>query len=233
MRRVLYLLLVLWPLAAWSEIRLAADPRLDAALDYLLPRFSLKHGVRVTRSPDAPDAVLSETGDTPVLSLDGTLIALSLVTQTDETRDFADWLTSDIGQRTMASVPGGAVAPIAATVTAAAPAPVAGDAARGRALAVLHCARCHVVDEANRFTGIGSAPSFGAMRGFSDWRARFDRFHELNPHPSFTQVDGVTPPFIRQPHIAPIRMTPDEVAAVTAFAARLAPKDLGATVQPR
>ena len=49
------------------------------------------------------------------------------------------------------------------------------------------------------------------------------------PHPSFTQVEGVTPPFdpARPPHIAPVELTIDDVEAIAAFARTIPPKDLG------
>jgi hypothetical protein len=71
------------------------------------------------------------------------------------------------------------------------------------------------------------------MRSFTDWRARFEAFFALNPHPSFTQVDGVTEPFdISRPSpIAPVEITLDELDAILAFVSRIPPADLGAPIQ--
>jgi mono/diheme cytochrome c family protein len=115
------------------------------------------------------------------------------------------------------------------------PVSVEGDASEGAKLALAHCGRCHVVDARNPFGGIGSTPSFGAMRSAPDWLERFSAFWAFNPHPAFTQVADITEPFSdqRPPPIAPLELTLDEVMAITAFVATLPPKDLGARVQAR
>jgi hypothetical protein len=102
----------------------------------------------------------------------------------------------------------------------------------GEAQSLLHCGRCHVVNEKNRMGGIGSTPSFGALRAMPAWEDRFAVFWTLNPHPSFTQVEGMTEPFDPQhpPAIAPVWPTLEEVEAINAFAASIPPKDLGAEV---
>ena len=74
----------------------------------------------------------------------------------------------------------------------AAPGAGAQDYAPGEKLTLLHCGRCHVVSERNRFGGIGSTPSFAALRGAADWEERFRAFYALNPHPAFTQIPDVT-----------------------------------------
>lgn len=102
--------------------------------------------------------------------------------------------------------------------------------ARGETLALLHCGRCHVVSDRNKYGGIGSTPSFGALRTIPNWREKFAAFWVYNPHPSFTQVEGVTEPFPaeRPPHIAPVELTLEETEAIALFAASIEPKDLGA-----
>ncbi|TDL79510.1 hypothetical protein E2L08_09385 [Palleronia sediminis] len=222
-----------------GPLGITGDAGLRAAglLDFLAPRFALKHAQPVEIVEDGAAVALTRDGAGPVALRTADGAAIHVVTAPDPRAEaFRDWLLSDIGQRTVAAFvgPQGArFSPAAAAPDAAPAAPVAGDADEGLRLSKLHCGRCHVVDSDNPFTGIGSAPSFAAMRNFPDWRLRFDRFYDLNPHPYFTQVAGVTEPFDRAPHIAPVTMTPDEVAAVTAFAARIAPKDLGAPVASR
>jgi mono/diheme cytochrome c family protein len=62
----------------------------------------------------------------------------------------------------------------------------------GRALVRQHCTRCHVVADINPYGGIGSTPSFEAMKTLSDWRERFEIFYLLPPHPSVIRIDGIS-----------------------------------------
>ena len=105
--------------------------------------------------------------------------------------------------------------------------------APGEKLTLLHCGRCHVISERNRFGGIGSTPSFAAMRTAEDWEDRFRAFYTLNPHPAFTQVAGVTPPFVpeRPSPIHPVELTPGEIETIIGYARTIPPKDLGAEVR--
>ena len=41
---------------------------------------------------------------------------------------------------------------------------------RGENLVRQHCTRCHVVGDMNRYGGIGSTPSFGAIKTMPDWK---------------------------------------------------------------
>lgn len=244
---------------------LVADGRLQDSglLDHLAPRFGLKHGIRVTIIPSGradlrglvpgADAVLTdralgralaEEGLTaaprPVFNSAGAETYVLLVVPGAENEAhagrFSDWLLSEVGRRTVTGFEGpvrydtGAGKAVAKEVQLP-----EGDTAEGMKLSTFHCGRCHVVDQANRFGGTGSAPSFAAMRSMEDWEAKFLNFWDAPPHPSFTQVDGVTEPFdpLRPPHIAPVEMTLDELAAIVAFAASVAPIDLGAPVQSR
>ena len=145
---------------------------------------------------------------------------------------FMAWMMSDIGQRTIASFrrDGAQVFyPGAEEAKAPPPPPISGNAALGEMLALKNCGRCHVVSEKNRYGGIDSTPSFPGLRTISNWRERFEAFWTLNPHPSFTQIEGVTEPFdeSRPPAIAPIRLTVDEVDDIGAFLSTIEPKDLG------
>lgn len=103
----------------------------------------------------------------------------------------------------------------------------------GEKLTLFHCGRCHVINERNKYGGIGSTPSFGALRTMDDWEDRFDAFWTLAPHPAFTQVEGVTEPFpINRPSpIYPMELTLDEVETIKIFTRTIAPKDLGAEVR--
>lgn len=80
-----------------------------------------------------------------------------------------------------------------ALLVQAVPTPVlaAGDVVAGRSIAHQHCARCHVVDEKNKFGGIGSTPSFKLLvTAFNDWRTRFKTFYARRPHPAVIAIKG-------------------------------------------
>ena len=107
------------------------------------------------------------------------------------------------------------------------------DFAPGEKLSLFHCGRCHVINERNKYGGIGSTPSFGALRTLEDWENRFLAFYTLAPHPAFTQIEGVTDPFpINRPSpIHPMELTEAEIEEIIEFARTIAPKDLGAPVR--
>jgi mono/diheme cytochrome c family protein len=47
---------------------------------------------------------------------------------------------------------------------------------RGLKVVREHCTRCHVVPGINPYGGIGSTPSFSAMKWLDDWAYRFKFF---------------------------------------------------------
>ena len=65
---------------------------------------------------------------------------------------------------------------------------------RGKSLVREHCSRCHVIPGLNPYGGIGSTPSFSAMKWLNDWRRRFEIFYILPPHPALVRIDGVSDP---------------------------------------
>lgn len=232
LRMCLALLFFSLPAAAETPaLRLNADPALVSSglMKHLLPRFSLKTGQRVELVEAGGDAMLARTGDRAAITgPEGTYF---ITTTNPMAERFADWLLSDIGRNTIAAFPpfqGAAPQQAASAETG-----FDGNAALGERLALTHCGRCHVVNEKNRQSGIGSTPSFGALRTFPDWTARFEGFFALNPHPSFTQIADVTPPFPKErpAHIVPVELTQDELDAILAFVTELEPADLGAPVQ--
>ena len=107
------------------------------------------------------------------------------------------------------------------------------DYAPGEKLTLFHCGRCHVINDRNKYGGIGSTPSFGALRTLDDWEARMDAFYTLAPHPAFTQVKGVTDPFpIDRPSpIHPMELTQEEIEIIREFTRTIPPKDLGSEVR--
>ncbi|MEM7211975.1 MAG: hypothetical protein AAF479_08785 [Pseudomonadota bacterium] len=221
-----------------KSFRLSADPELidNGTLKYLLPRFSLKTGVKIQIVEGEADARLAPEAEGPGMfqSTDGVVFRLSI--QEGAAAEFAgrfrDWLTSDVGRRAIGKVRidgaarYGAVEQVKLAVVEAAP---TGDAVLGEEIALRRCGRCHVISKKNRMGGIGSTPSFGALKTLPAWRERFDAFWTLNPHPSFTQIEGITEPFDpqRPSPIAPVELTLDELEALMAYVISIKPKDLG------
>ena len=199
-------------------------------MPYLLPRFSLKTGIKVNIANRDADLVLGD-GGAPAVAQGDSVWSLSETTDPAAAR-FAEWLLSDVGVRTLESF-GQGFGPVAVAVPAPKEVAITGDLAAGEKAALVHCGRCHVVNESNRMTAIGSTPSFGLMRNFSDWDVRFATFWELKPHGAFTQIEGVTEPFApeRPSPIAPVVMTAEDIGAIMAYVASITPADLGAPIQ--
>ena len=217
---------------------LTADAELieTGALKYLLPRFSLKTGVRVAVVDADGDARLAEDADGQAMfqSTSGRVFRLSLADGDNRplAERFRDWLASDIGRRAILKVKVNGAAPygpVEATAVVEVAAVVEGDAVLGEEIALRRCGRCHVISKKNRFGGIGSTPSFGALKGLPEWEARFQAFWTLNPHPAFTQIEGLTEPFDpqRPSPIAPLELSLDELEALMAYVTSIKPKDLG------
>lgn len=219
-------------------MRLAVPEALETSgfMQFLIPRFSLKTGVRFDRVAEGAEAEMQfGTQGEPVFTGLGEVWALA---HNDDPRAvrFQDWLTSDIGKRTVESFTseGGDTFSGEVRVAAVAAAPeYTGNEAEGERLSLSLCGRCHVINESNRMNGMESTPSFSLLRSMGDWDRRFESFHLLNPHPSFTQIDGVTEPFdpSRPSPIVPMTMTLDDLDAILAYVARIVPADLGAPLQ--
>jgi hypothetical protein len=222
------------------QVRLAAPQALieSGLLKYVLPRFSLKTQVRVqlVDPSELAELELGSTG-TPVFSGPETTWHLTLHSPSHAgAQRLADWLTSDIGRRTITSyAPDGTQLFMLATAKAT---PVAklsfdGSAAKGKTQSRRLCGRCHVVIAEERMNAIGSTPSFFVLRTLADWQDRFEAFYALNPHPAFTQVSGVTLPFPldRPSPIVPVELTLDDLGDILAYVAALTPADLGAPLR--
>lgn len=212
----------------------APAPLVDSGLmRHILPRFTLKHQVRVELVPleDAglvfgPDGVALFQGAGAVWHMDQR-------SPDAATQRLADWLTSDVGRNTVTSfAPEGVALFTLPQPKARAVAEVAltGDADLGLTVSRVKCTRCHAVDAQTAMAGIGSTPSFAVLRSLPDWEERFSIFYALNPHPAFTLITDVSEPFPedRPSPIVPIELTLDEVEAVLAYVAGMAAADLGA-----
>lgn len=93
---------------------------------------------------------------------------------------------------------------------------------KGRAVALQHCSRCHVVDEANPFSGIASTPSFKLLvTALSDWKERFATFHTRRPHPSIIRFEGMTPLNDNLPTTKTVELKLEDIDAIVAFASWL------------
>ena len=230
------LLLAAPALAQEKAFRLQVPPALveTGFTRHLLPRFSLKTGVRITVTPDAAEAAFGDTG-TPVFSA-GDRVWHFARGDDPHQQAFEDWLLSDIGKRTIEAFAPQGTPMFSADVTVARKeetVALTGDLALGERISLQRCGRCHAVNDSNRMNAIGSSPSFGLLRTFDDWQYRFESFFVLKPHGAFTQVAGVTEPFPedRPPPIVPIEVTLEEIDAITAYVGSLVPADLGAPLQ--
>ena len=98
-----------------------------------------------------------------------------------------------------------------------------------------HCTRCHVVGNLNKYGGIGSTPSFGAMKSLSDWQDRFATFWSLLPHPSVVQVEGLSPerPKGLLATTKQIFLNMDDVDAIQAYVDTVPVKNLGGGINYR
>lgn len=225
------------PASAQDDLGLQAPQAVtdSGLLKYLLPRFSLKTGIRVTPDTDG-DMVLTDGGDgVPVLQRGDVVYTLSTGNDAREQR-FKDWLTSEIGIRTIESFAPADGDPFTAPLPVLAEETVLvfdGDPEAGAALSLTHCGRCHVIGPQNALNSIGSTPSFAVLRAMRDWDNKFLSFYVLRPHGVFTQIDGLTQPFdpAVPPPIAPVRLTPEELDAILAYVAQVEPADLGAPLQ--
>ncbi len=111
---------------------------------------------------------------------------------------------------------------MAAAFAGCAPAAAQSLADEGRALAEEHCVRCHVIDPASPFSGIGSTPSFQLLvTAFPDWKERFETFYGRLPHPSVIRFEGVAPLTEDPPTFKPVELKLEDVDAIVAFAVSL------------
>ncbi|WP_417684338.1 hypothetical protein [Roseibium sp.] len=99
---------------------------------------------------------------------------------------------------------------------------------RGFELSKLHCARCHIISEKDRFAGTSSTPSFKIMIEFlKDWEDRFDTFMARNPHPAHVRLQGDGPrPDNLPATIQEVILTLDDIEAILAYVDQMA-RELG------
>ncbi len=103
----------------------------------------------------------------------------------------------------------------------AAGAHAAGDAKKGREIAIRHCARCHVVGDYNRLGGIDSTPSFQLLARRRDFVERLQTFYQRRPHPVFVRVPGLPRWSKQPPYATPFEVTPAQIEHIIAFVATL------------
>lgn len=236
-RKMLVLALLLAPSAQAQEKAFslqAPDALVETGfMKHLLPRFSLKTGVRITLD-QAGLAAFGADG-TPVFRQGATIWYFDNPGGAN-TDAFEKWLLSDVGKRTIDAFAPEGEQMFSSDVTVVVEEKevvLTGDLALGEKTSLQQCGRCHVVNETNRMNAIGSSPSFALMRTFPDWQERFETFFMLKPHPAFTQVAEITEPFPeeRPSPIAPIEVTWEEIEAITAYVGSIPPADLGAPIK--
>jgi len=206
-------------------------------LRFLLPRFSLKTGIRIGLENNNPEVIISVEEGVPLMEGMGQVFYLQIVAagtpSAQKAQRFADWLDSDIGRRTVAQFKSDDVqvfTPIETLQAAVVATVFDGNALRGEGFSFANCGRCHVVGERNRMKGIGSTPSFSVLRSLPDWEARFSTFYARIPHPAIVQLEGVSKPFdpAFPPANQPLLLTLDELEDILTFVSGIAPADLGA-----
>ncbi|MCX8952740.1 cytochrome c [Ruegeria sp. NA] len=233
----LSLTLTATPSLSQEAIGLAAPVEVNDSglLQHILPRFSLKTGIRVVADDAGAMVLVTEPPGDPVFARGGVVYHLRIEGDDRQIR-FRDWLQSEIGKRTVESFPPVVGEPFSAgfdpKVTQSDDT-LDGNTVLGEELSMTHCGRCHVIGPRNRMNGLGSTPSFAVLRAMPDWSERFEAFFALNPHPAFTQIDGLTPPFDpeRPSPIHPVKMTLDDLEAILAFVSRIDAADLGAPLK--
>jgi len=239
---LIYVCLSFAPIARADDrlVRLFAPAELveSGFLKHLLPRFSLKTQVRISivSEGQAHDIAFGVDGVAVFVGPDTAWYMQVLAPRHPGVHRFTEWLFSDVGRRTITSYTPDDIQMFDLPREPETNMPeleFTGDAAKGRDLSRKMCGRCHVVSETERMNAIGSTPSFFVLRTLGDWADRFQTFYVLNPHPSFTQIEGVTAPFAhtRPSPIVPLELTLDQLEAILAYAAGLEPADLGAPLQ--
>ncbi|MBL1436246.1 MAG: hypothetical protein COB08_008620 [Rhodobacteraceae bacterium] len=206
-------------------------------LRFLLPRFSLKTGIRIDLQANNPEAIISTEDGVPLMNGLGLVFYLQTTVAATprgkKAQRFAAWLDSDTGRRTVAQfkIDGVQVFTPIETLQAAEQATVfQGSAALGERFSFTNCGRCHVVGDSNRMKGIGSTPSFPVLRSLPDWEERFSTFYARIPHPSIVQLEGVSKPFdpAFPPANQPLWLTLEQLEDILTFVSGLTPADLGA-----
>ena len=219
------------------QIRLSVPAVLSESglMKYMLPRFTLKTQVRVELvSPGEPaDVALGDAGTPVFVGMCQTWSIEVLAPGNKGASRFASWIADTTGQSAITGFKVDGNQPFALPVEEEeidAGQFYDGDRLRGRQVSRTHCGRCHVTARGDESLGIGSTPSFFALRSFEDWDVRFSIFYVLKPHGAFTQVEDVTEPFPeeRPSPIAPIELTLDDIDAILAYVASIEPAALGA-----
>jgi hypothetical protein len=223
-------------------LRMPEAMRDNGFAQHLLPRFAFRSRIRI--SPVDPSAAaamqLSQDGpgDAVLSDAEGHVYRLSVLDsdQAPPARVFVDWLQSDVGRAAISAFRVGDVAPytpVEAIVAPVAAIVIDGDPVRGLDLSRQYCQRCHVVHPSKPFAGIGSTPSFAALKSMPGWQDSFAGFYAANPHRALIGVTGVTDPNHpdRPVPIAPITLTLDQINDILAYADSIEAKDLGMPVQ--
>ena len=204
-------------------------------MKYMLPRFTLKTQVRIEMvSPgEAAEVALGDAGTPVFVGMGQTWSIDVLAPEHEGASRFASWITDTTGQSAITGFKVDGNQPFALPVEEeeiAEDQVYEGDRLRGQQVSRVHCGRCHVTARGDEGLGIGSTPSFFALRSFEDWDVRFSSFFVLKPHGAFTQIKDVTEPFPedRPSPIAPLELTLDDIDAILAYVASLEPAVLGA-----
>ena len=108
---------------------------------------------------------------------------------------------------------------------------LSGNVRKGKELARVHCKRCHVVDD-NAYSGIGSTPSFHAMKSRASWFERFSAFWTVNPHVSIISVEDLFEAGSDNSPvpIVPVNLRLEDIDDILAYVNSIEAKDLGSPI---
>ena len=214
----------------------------EALVQYMIPRFALKTRIRFERVESGGDIQLSHDPNlmgVPSFTLQPNRTVMLVTTLGDQDQAqfeiFREWLQSGPGRSALSDFRqnGLQVAyPIEAPEEAPIEFVIVGNPVLGEEISTLHCQRCHKVNRADKYSGIGNAPSFHAMRAFDDWYIRFSTFYAANPHKALIFVAGSgIEKDLDMIAIAPIDMKIEDINHIVAFVHSLIPLDLGSPIQ--
>ena len=214
----------------------------EALVQYMIPRFALKTRIRFERVESGGDLQLSSDPNlmgVPIFTLKPNRTVMLVTTRGDQDQKqfeiFRDWLQSGPGRSALSDFRQNGLQ-VAYPVEAPEEAPIkfviVGNPVLGEKISKLQCQRCHKVNRANKYSGVGNAPSFHAMRAFDDWYIRFSTFYAANPHKALISVTGSGIEKDRDMiAIAPIDMEIEDINHIVAFVHSLTPLDLGKPIQ--
>ncbi|KRO87594.1 MAG: hypothetical protein ABR89_08400 [Rhodobacter sp. BACL10 MAG-120910-bin24] len=216
----------------WVDVKLSQT----GLLDFLLPRFSLKNNTKVeivSKRTDS-DLALGVSNSEPIFAMNFDKYGVLTINENHSAVFFIEWMRSGVVETAVAAfnaLNGTTFLHISRDVQRV-EIVFEGNATLGAKLAKQHCGRCHKVGQSESEFGIGSTPSFRALRALKDWDERMMSFYVRNPHPAFMRVEGISEEFDeeRPATISPIELSIEDTEALQSYVSGLEPANLGEEV---